>query len=163
MAEHNVAWLLEMLVQLHRGLALGNGRASLFHAPRYSIASAGETQHEIGNQGSELCDRWNDHHQGDIAPGFPGTGTFEDVTLIATDHRRQVATQLLRMMLPVSADQRAASMSNGGRGLKSCFGRRTTSRRRSACPPASSSGAEHRATWLEIEAFFQARRGQRLA
>jgi hypothetical protein len=40
----------------------------LFHPPHYSIASAGETDHVVGNQRSELCDRRNVHHQGDIAP-----------------------------------------------------------------------------------------------
>jgi len=31
----------------------------LFHPPHYSIASAGETDHVVGNQRSELCDRRN--------------------------------------------------------------------------------------------------------
>jgi hypothetical protein len=37
----------------------------LFHPPRYSIASAGETDHVVGNQRSKLCDRRNVHHQGE--------------------------------------------------------------------------------------------------
>jgi hypothetical protein len=77
----------------------------LFHARPYSIASVGETHHVVGNQRSELCDRRNVHHQSDIAPDplpadieldvkkqderVPRAGTFEDVTLVATDHRRQ--------------------------------------------------------------------------
>ena len=39
----------------------------LFHPPRYSIASASETDHVVGNQRSQLCDGRNVHHQGDVS------------------------------------------------------------------------------------------------
>src|SRR3954469_15575428 len=50
-------------------LSINGGRKTmerlLFHPPRYSIASAGETDHVVGNQRSKLCDRRNVHHQGE--------------------------------------------------------------------------------------------------